>query len=398
MLVHRLLRRFAFLHAFGEDVGGGGAGISPPADTGATPAAAPPADVAPPAAAPASDAPATMLDAINRHFAPTPTPAPAPGPTDPLALGQPRDELGRFAPKNADGTPAVQPPAAAAPGAPAAQPPAAPAVPGQQPPAKAPGVTDADLQEPEGLSPKAQERFQKLANGIRERDTQIETLSNQVDYVRETFQQQGIQREQFEQAAGVIGMINRGQFAEAAEILHEQLRHLAVLAGRPVAQVDALQDYPDLRQAVDGMQLSEAHALEMARSRRTQHLMQQRQQQQEQAQQSTQQQHQAVQHGTLAVDRLCKQLAATDVDFPAIEARLLPVLSQLLADVPPQRWANVVKTQYDLIKSTAMGAARPPAAALTAPAAPVLRPTGAGSPAQVPKTMHEAMWGRAPSA
>ena len=327
---------------------------------------------------------ATVVDATLAAPAEGQAAAPA-APTTMAEAMWNRDEMGRFAPKTGD-TPA----AAQAPAAPTAVAPVAP-TPAQ--PAKPDDITAM----PEGLGAKAQERFQTLANGIKERDAKITELTESVGYVQQQFQQHGVQQEQFEQAVGVIGMLNRGDYRGALQVLDEQRRQIALAIGEPLPGVDALQGHADLRQAVDGLQITEQHALEIARARNTQQAQQQHQQAQQQAQQSQQREQQAVQQAQAAVDTWWKQMAATDLDAPAIEKILLPKLGQLLQGVPPTQWAGLVQTQYNLIKES-VGAFRQPAPTPAAPAPSPLRATGQAGAVGKPSSMHEAMWGRASQA
>jgi hypothetical protein len=376
MNIRHLLRRFLKLNALEGDTGGGGGG-APAADTGAAPAPAADVGGGEPAAAPAAPAaPSSMLEAIEQHF------------------GQPRDALGRFVHADAAAAAAAQPqtpPAADATGQPGAAQQGAQPQQAQQPATQQqPGQPEDLTKMPEGLTPKAQERFQKLANTVKEREQEVQQLSQQVEYVRETFQRHGVQQEQFEQAVQVIGMLNSGDLRGALQVLDEQRRHIALALGEPLPGVDALQGHPDLRQAVDGLQITEQHALELARMRTQQQAVQRQQQQVQQQTQVQQREQQAVQQGTQAVDAFCREMAAKDVDYPAIEAKLLPELKSLLAGVPPQAWAQVIQTQYRLLKSVAASSRQQ---APAAPAGTVLRPTGAASPAAAPKSMYEAMWG-----
>lgn len=296
-----------------------------------------------------------------------------------ITQGMARDELGRFKGKE------VAPTDPAAPGQPAATP-AAPAAPAK------PDAPEDITAMPEGLGAKAQERFQKLANGIKERDEQIQQAQQQLSYVRDTFQNNGITREQFEQAASVVGAINRGDFKAAQQILTEQLRQLSLMTGETLPGVDALAEFPDLRQKVDSLLIDEATALETARYRKQQATLQQRQQAQQQTQQAEQQTQQAVQSAQVEVDRFCKRMAATDLDYAAIEKLLLPRIPKLLQGVPPAQWPEMVQNQYELIKESGLAFRQPATAA--APAAAPLRPMGAGSGQPKPTSMEEAMWGR----
>lgn len=355
MLIRHLIR-----HVYRRPADeGGDLGGAPAADTSA-PAIDTPVDTT---STPAADAPSSMLDAINRHFS--------------------RDELGRFAsPAEKAAAEAAQ---GAQPGQPAQPKPAAD-------PNKPPAEDDPTVM-PDGLGQKAQERFQRLAGTVKELTARTEQLDQQVSYVRDTFQQHGISQQQFEQAAGVIGMLNKGDYRGALQVLDQQRQQIALQLGEALPGVDALQGFPDLRQKVDGLLMTEADALEVARLRQTQSVQQQQRQQVESQQREQQTQQQAVQTAQAAVDAWWKQTAATDIDAPAIEAKLLPHIPALLQGVPPAAWANVIQQQYRILKEAAGSFRRqpPPPSGGDLP----LRPNGSGSqPQQRPQSMHEAMWGR----
>lgn len=372
MKLFRSLFRF-YLMPLGEE---GGGGASPePAATPAAPepiAAAPAEPIAPvvaatPAAPAVPEKPETMFDAISRGLAET------------NGNGQPRDQVtGRWAPKtDANGTVIpgqVQPPnTTLAPVAPVVPVPAEPADP---------------LAMPEGLGAKAQERFQKLANTVKETTAERDEARAQTEYIRTTFQASGIKQDQFEQAVALISMVNKGDLIGAQRMLQTQLQQIALQTGQPIGQVDALAGFPDLRDAVNGLQITEQHAMELARGRQQQATQQRVQQQTEQSQQSQAQAKQAHDTGLAQVDALCKQFASTDMDWPVVEAQLLPVIKDLLDGVPPNMWAAKVRAQVGLIKSTAQKFRPPPPVGSNA-----LRPTGQASPSQAPKSTYEAMWG-----
>lgn len=335
----------------------GAEGAAPPADTGATATAAP---------ADTGSKPGTMLEAMFGQEAKAPTEAEA---AEAAAKGQTiqqlRDEKGRFAGK--------------APEAPAAD------------PTKKPPVVDPNAM-PEGLTPKAQERFQTLANTNKELTARVQEYEPIVASARElqaTFQTHGVKREQFDQAMEVVGLMNRGDLQGALRVLDEQRALISMHLGKPLPGADALANFPDLRQAVDNLQITEEHALELARGRTVQNYSQQAQQRQQAEQQSQQQAQEQHQAGVRAVDGVCKRLEQSDMDYAAIEPMLLKEINDgLLRGVPPSEWARIVEKTYGLIKQTAS------ATRSSAPSTTVLRPTGGESPRQAPKTMHEAMWNR----
>jgi hypothetical protein len=364
MRLFRFLFGFYFLHAVEGDGGGDG-------DLGAAQEVAGDSGEMVAVEAPAGDKPATMLDAISQAL-------------DAPEGGQPRDEKGRFAQKAAE--------EAAAAAAVAAQ--AKPGDPTKPAVAKPAETTEDILQMPEGLKPESQQRFQKLVNVNKELTQKFEQAEQQTSYIRETFQQHGVRREQFEQAVQFIGAINSGNLEDALKVLDQQRAEIALALGRPLPGVNVIDDHQDLRAAVDAMQITEAHAMEIARARRADQMAQQHHQNQQQTQQRQQQEQQAINTGLTEIDQFCKQMAGSDMDYPAIEAQLLPEIQNLIRGVAPSMWKHTIETQYRLLKKVAGGARN----ASTGPSGTVLRPTGAASPAARPRSAFEAMWGQpAPS-
>lgn len=247
---------------------------------------------------------------------------------------------------------------------------------------------------PEGLAPKAQERFRALANVNKEVTAEVESLRAQTEYIGTTFKEHGITREQFEMATNLIGAMNRGEWDKVIAGMQDQMRQVALLSGKHIEGVDALSVMPDLKEKVDNLQLSPEDAAEMARARTERAIQQQRaqrsqqaQREQEQSHQQAQQQEHARQQAIVAVDRLCAELKSSDLDFGRIEAALLPRVGELFADLPPAKWAEAFQRQYTLMKS--MGA---PARGNSAG---TLRAGGANNPVAKPADMFQAMFGEA---
>lgn len=292
-----------------------------------------------------------------------------------------RDAQGKFAKKPTDPTAPVDP----------------------KDPTKKPAVDPKELTVmPEGLTPKAQERFQALANTNKELTGRLEAATalaggnpdavvpmlQSAQALQQTFQQHGVTRDQFTQATEAIGLLNRGDMAGFQRMLENQLRQVSLATGKPIGQVDALAEFPDLREKVDSLQLTEQDAIEMARNRATQQTQRQQQQRQQQEQQQEQAGEQANHAGRLSVDEFCKKTMKTDLDYARIEPILLQQIKDgLLDEVPPNRWAAIVEKTYGLIKQTSVSART------GQPSMQVLRPNGGGSPKEQPKSAYEAMWG-----
>ncbi len=288
-----------------------------------------------------------------------------------------RDEFGRFAPKTSEEGAEPTPEEGQA------APVSAQAVPA------APTAPEDITKMPDGLQPKAQERFQKLVTEVKARDDQINELKTAVSYVQETFQTHGVKQEQFEQAVGFIGALNRGDIATAEKMLLGQLRQLSLMTGKDYGgEVNPLAEFTDLNEKVNGLQISREDAIEVARLRSQQQAQQRAFETQQAQQQTTQAAEQEFKTAQSALDVWARQMAAQDIDWPKIEARLLPVIPELLKGIPPAAWANVVQTQYKLLKNAASEFRQ-----TSNPTPQPLRPNGAGSPQGRPSSMYEAMFG-----
>ena len=338
-------------------------------------------------------APKTMLEAISQTLDPSTATAAAPA-----SSGQPRDDLGRFTHKNAAGeavdVSGVKAPDQAA--ALAAQ--AAAAAPKLGADGKL--IEEDPLKMPEGLSEKGQQRFQTLANTNRELTGKVEHFETKVlpafEAMHQVWTENQIKPEQFEQATALIGMLNKGDLEGAERVLMEQLQIISLMRGQSAGVVDPLASYPDLRERVDMLGITEADAIELARARMTSTARDNRDRQQQHIQQTQQaaqneqrQQAQAVETATHAVNDFCMQMKASDLDYGAIESQLLPRIAELVQDVPPSRWAAVVKANYELIKGASSAARRAP----SSPNGQPMRPVGAAAGVAKPTTMHEAIWG-----
>jgi hypothetical protein len=360
---------------------GGGFVETPTPSTGTTATPEPASTGTQGSAAPAGTETATgPKDMLEAMFGQKPAPATEAEKQEAAAAGktvqQLRDERGRFAGK------APLEPAAAKPLDPKAKP------------------EGEDLtQMPEGLTAKAQQRFQALANSNKElsaKVAEVQPIVEQAMGLQKTFQQNGIKREQFDQAMQVVGLMNRGDLRGALAALDEQRKLISLTLGESLPGADALADFPDLRSAVDNLQITEQHALEIARGRfnqgqqRQNAQRQQQENQRQQAQQDQEQQYQtAARTAQVAVDRFCQTMQKSDLDFARIEPMLLEqIQGGLLQDVPPHRWPELVQKTYGLIKQTA-GQVRGSSGATSM----ALRPAGGEAPTAQPKSMHEAMWG-----
>ncbi len=153
---------------------------------------------------------------------------------------------------------------------------------------------------------------------------------------------------------------NPGDLAVALEMLENERQAIYARLGRTAPGSDPLAGFDDLKQQVEGMEMTQAAAKEVANARR---FMAQQQAQREQAQQQAQQQaaqRQRYEQDVLAFQRqamaLFGQLAVKDPGFKAKEKALEAYLrapgrmQEIMANLPPQQWAFHLKAVYDTIR------------------------------------------------
>jgi len=281
--------------------------------------------------------------------------------------------------------------------------PAEGAAPGTQP--GAPAAKPADkpddpykgaLDMPPGLSPKSQNRFQELANMVKERDTKLAEVearqaqfAEQADIVKgfnTVFEESKCQPQQFELAMGFIGAVNRGDFQTAEKVLLDQVRLLSLATGREIGAPDPLAEFPDLLEAVEGQQVTRKHALEIARAR-AQEAAQAGARRQQQASQAAQAKLEgAIQQGSAAVQAWVAKQAAADIDWPAKEARLAQELDWIAENVHPSQWVAHLDRFAKMIVLPAKAGPTPQGGAR-----PLRAGAGAAASKAQPQNMQEAI-------
>lgn len=250
----------------------------------------------------------------------------------------------------------------------------------QEPAAK---PTD-ELAMPEGLTPKAQERFQTLVSRVKEREETLAAVTRDMEEFRSVITETGASPQDFSQALDYMRMVNHGDLQGALQLLDNQRRQIALALGQPLPGADPLSEFPDLRQRVDNYQMDEAAAIEIARSRMNQQRIGEQRQQHEQSVRA-QEAAQAERSGALSqIDQMSAQWAKTDPDYAAKEGIILNQIKSIAEQFPPAMWPHQVRMLYETIS------AMPRAETRRASPAP-LRSSGQAGGSRQPSSMLEAI-------
>ncbi len=243
---------------------------------------------------------------------------------------------------------------------------------------------------PEDVKEKTRERFNKLVESHKALSSQLETMREENDGFREVIRYSQATPEEFNQLVEYSRLVKSGDLGNlkaALRILDEQRAGIARLLNEPVAGVDQLADFPDLRQRVETAELSEQDAIEIAALRRREAAIRSQQQAAAQEQQqaaSLQQQVAAAQQEIVA---LASQWQANDIDYPKKHERLMAKAQEIAATYPPHLWKQALTDYYD-----AMQVASPPPSAPPQENSPQpLRPQSGGGGKPVPQSMLQAV-------
>lgn len=253
-----------------------------------------------------------------------------------------------------------------------------------------------DYAPPDGLSEKANVRFQKLANenkqykafgsveDVQNMQADVQTLNT----FRERIADCGMLPNELESVFEYTKAVKRADWQTVERYLQDQLYQFQVLTGKRL-NVDPLQAFPDLRSGVDEMAMSEQHALELARARTLGNLQSQQQQaqlaQQQAHQQQQMQEQQATESALQQVEQLTRHWMASDVLWAERQPLLRNYLEKTLGNQPPQTWAAGLQAYYDALNAQAANRARTPNA---------LRPNAMGNQnaGKEPQSMADALW------
>ena len=254
-----------------------------------------------------------------------------------------------------------------------------------------------EIEMPEDLSPKAQDRFRQLANENKElkaREQDVEQLHAGVQQIQQTIQSAFNDVSEFEEVITYATAVKEGRFEDARELLLKQVLQFEAHTGQSLTG-GLVSQYQDLSERVNNFELNQQDALELAQNRFKQEQQQQamqRQQQQAQVQYQEQQAQQMEQEQIKAaydaavqeVAQMANQWAATDLNWQTNSESLQKFSAEhLQGKVHPSQWPMMVNAHYQALRASAV---RQPVTAPLSPAVPT------GTVQKEPSNMMDAMF------
>jgi uncharacterized protein YbjQ (UPF0145 family) len=171
-----------------------------------------------------------------------------------------------------------------------------------------------------------------------------------------------------------------------------EAKNLAAKIGEVLPGTNPLEGHADLTAAVTNKQITEDHAVELARRRNAEKANTQHTQQQQQVQETETQFNQARNGAIAELNALGQQLHAADpVNFKAKYDQIVPIMKEITPQLHPGQWKNAFLRAWNAIKVAPAAAAPPAAKPGPQPLRANKQPPGGG--AKQPTSMEEAVRG-----
>ncbi|GAB3188582.1 hypothetical protein [Hydrogenophaga aquatica] len=183
-------------------------------------------------------------------------------------------------------------------------------------------------------------------------------LEQDINEFRELVKSTGMSAQEFAQTLEFGRLVSSGDeknLRVALEMVESQRAMLYQKLGVEAPGVDLLQGHDDLKQAVDNMEITRERAVELAKYRKQQQEVQQRQQVERQTVQQQQEFQQQVQQAAQSMEAYL-QTRAQEIDHPA---RMKVItdhfknpanLQAFVSTYQPHQWAATIKMMYDNIQ------------------------------------------------
>lgn len=276
------------------------------------------------------------------------------------------------------------------------------AKPDDKPKAETEGEAEADdlpddLKEPEGLSEKASERFQSLANEVKEyrqREAEWQSISEGVQAFQSVVAESCNNSDEVMELMAYAKAVKNGDWATAKAALIQQVRQYEAMTNEPLNS-DLLGMFPDLQEGVSNLELDEGRARELAAARYQQQQQQAFVQKQQAAAQSQYSQQQDMLHqqqlaqqefdqAQQQVGMIADGWAKSDLNWEENSKHLLQFIKlNVNGKLPPNQWVPAITAFYQGLSN------HKPAPRVPAP----LRSGAPQAGAQQPQSLEDAMFG-----
>jgi hypothetical protein len=204
-------------------------------------------------------------------------------------------------------------------------------------------------------SGRGKERIKQVFAERRQLEAANQGLEKDITDFKEMVMSTGMQPEEFVRTLEFGRLMNAGDEQSlrlALQMVEEQRETICKHLGIEAPGVDPLSDFPDLRSAVENLEINKTYALQLAKVRRQEHAKQQVQQAQHASQQEMQQYQQSIAQASQTAEAYFKT-REHEADYPAkmaqIQARFKDpaFVNEFISTYEPRQWFGVFKLMYD---------------------------------------------------
>lgn len=246
------------------------------------------------------------------------------------------------------------------------------------------------------LKPESRARFSEVISTLKTREAEIATLTEKMKPLEEArtgimgvLEETHTTGEELSAYLEFNRLVKSGDAKDletALNIVEEQRAVLYRALGKEPAggDIDLLADFPDLKADVDEARITRERALEIANGRREKASRDAEAQQRGRQQQSVQQVQQARDNALSSIEGWVKEIAKSDIDYKAKEAKVIDQVDEVIKNYPADQWLPTLKLLY---KGIVITKGAPQQRRSEQP----LRPSGAKPGQKAPATMEEAI-------
>lgn len=216
---------------------------------------------------------------------------------------------------------------------------------------------EALIQEMGVKSERGQERIKQVFAKAKEAEGKATQLEADITEFREMVTSTGMTPTEFAETLEFGRLLKSGDetsLKTALEMVNQQRELICKQLGIEAPGVDPLADFPELKKSVDNMEVSRAHALELARYKRQDQTRQQVQQTQHTSQQQMQEYQQTLKQAGDTAEAYFKT-REKEVDFPVRIAQIQTkfkdpaFVNEFVTTYEPKQWVGILKMMYDSV-------------------------------------------------
>jgi hypothetical protein len=225
-------------------------------------------------------------------------------------------------------------------------------------PKKEEGITDDDLKPLESKNPATNERFKKITEGYKEEKARNDVLSQEnerykssIDSLKQLGFNDSAAAEDLVEFSAYRHTLATGNVEEFKSIIEAQIKQFEQIHGKRVSvSASILDDYPDLLEKVNDLELDEETAIKIAKMNALEQRATRDSRKNKEIQQTEQQKHEVLQVAVNNVTEMQNNWLKNDPDYKVIIPHLQPLIDDIGKKYPPSMWAETLDLNYKALK------------------------------------------------